>query len=253
MPSIKVMPSVESDPDWTTSPFSTLSPLFRMIETPLRIAVAVPDELGDMADDLAGARAAVGLRVLTCAGQRVDDVAGEMGAIGRRQRGALLALEVIVQDQFVVVLGKDQVDAGPLEVAAEKQMRVRDDDGVRRSVRGVLRKVSTCDMPMECRPEPSAGSLASNLPTKFNGPPQKVNTYIIFNSLSLHITWQAHRETISCLCKSCKFDPAEPSHDEYFCNIQIRKVLHAHQAIKYNISDITCISGELQVIQMYRY
>ena len=94
------------------------------------------DELGDMADHLAGAGAAVGLRIFDMAGQRVDDVAGEMGAIGRRQRGALLALEVIVQDQFVVVLGKDQVDAGPLEVAVEQQMRVRDDDGVRRRVRG---------------------------------------------------------------------------------------------------------------------
>ncbi|HEX3116703.1 MAG TPA: hypothetical protein VHQ48_14590 [Bradyrhizobium sp.] len=45
VPSMKVMPSVEAEPDWTTSPFSTLSPLFRMIETPLRMAVAVPTSL----------------------------------------------------------------------------------------------------------------------------------------------------------------------------------------------------------------
>ena len=63
-------------------------------------------------------------------------IAGEMGAVGRGQRGALLALEVIVQDQFVVVVGEDQIDAGPLEVSVEQQMRVGDDDGVRRNVRG---------------------------------------------------------------------------------------------------------------------
>ena len=163
MPSIKVMPSVESEPDWTTSPFSTLSPLFRMIETPLRIAVAVPDELGDMADHLADARAAVRLRVLVVAGKRVDDVAGEVGAIGRRQRGALLALEVILQDQFAIVPGKDQVDAGPLEVAVEQQLRVRDDNGARRSMGRVRRNGLDVDV-RNAAPEPSTGSLASNLP-----------------------------------------------------------------------------------------
>jgi hypothetical protein len=41
-----------------------------------------------------------------------------------------------VQDQFVVVVGQDQVDAGSLELSAEQQLRVGDDDGIRRSVRG---------------------------------------------------------------------------------------------------------------------
>ena len=89
-----------------------------------------------MADHLAGAGAAIGLRIFHMAGQRVDDVAGEMGAIGRRQRDALFTLEVILHDPFVVVPGEDQVDAGPLEVAVEQQIRVRDDDGARRRVRG---------------------------------------------------------------------------------------------------------------------
>jgi len=69
-----------------------------------------------VADHLAGARAAASLCELLVAGKRIDDVAGEMGAIGRRQRGALLALEVILQDQFAVVPGQDQVDAGSLEI-----------------------------------------------------------------------------------------------------------------------------------------
>ena len=63
------------------------------------------------------AGAAVGLRELGVPGQRVDDVAGEVGAIGRGQRGALLALEVIVQHEFAVAAGEDQVDARALEVA----------------------------------------------------------------------------------------------------------------------------------------
>jgi hypothetical protein len=39
---MKVRPSVEFEPDSTTSPFSTLSPMLRMIETPLRTMVALP-------------------------------------------------------------------------------------------------------------------------------------------------------------------------------------------------------------------
>ncbi len=64
------------------------------------------------------------------AGQRIDEIAGEMRAVGRGQRRALLGLEIIVQDEFVIVLGQDQIDAGPLEVCVEKQMRVRNNDRV---------------------------------------------------------------------------------------------------------------------------
>jgi len=64
------------------------------------------------------------------AGERVDEIAGQMRAIGRGQRRALLAPEVIVKHQFGVVLGQDQVDAGPFEVRVEKQMRVGNDDRV---------------------------------------------------------------------------------------------------------------------------
>ena len=73
-----------------------------------------------MADNPGDARAAVGLGIVDMAGQRVDNGAGEMGAVGRGQRGALLALEVVVQDQFAVVVGQDQVDAGPLEICVEQ-------------------------------------------------------------------------------------------------------------------------------------
>ena len=80
-----------------------------------------------------------------------------MGAIGRRQRSALLALEVIVQDQFVVVFGKDQVKAGSLEISVEKQLRVRNDNGIRRSVRGARRNRLDMDVRIGMRPRPSAG------------------------------------------------------------------------------------------------
>ena len=88
-------------------------------------------ELGDVADDLASVVDVRGLRVFDMARKRVDDVAGEMSAVGRRQRCAVLALEVIVHDQFVVVLGKDQVDAGPLEVSVEQQLGIRNRDAAR--------------------------------------------------------------------------------------------------------------------------
>ena len=90
-----------------------------------------------MADHLAGAGVAVGLRIVDVAGQRIDEIAGEVGAIGGRQCGPLLALEVIVQDQLLVVLGKDEVDARPLEVAVEEQLCVGNDDRARRSVGGM--------------------------------------------------------------------------------------------------------------------
>ena len=77
-------------------------------------------KLGDMADHLAGPGAAVCLGIVDITGQRVDELAGEVGAIRRCQRGALFAFEVILQNQFVVVLGQNKVDAGPFEVALEQ-------------------------------------------------------------------------------------------------------------------------------------
>ena len=41
-----------------------------------------------------------------------------------------------MQDQFLVVVGQHQVDAGALEVSAEQQLSVGDDDGIRGSMRG---------------------------------------------------------------------------------------------------------------------
>jgi hypothetical protein len=88
-----------------------------------------------MADYLSRSRAACGLGVFGVAGQRDDEIAGEMRAIGRCQRRPLLALEVGVQDQFLVVVGKDQVDAGALEVAVKEQLRVGNDDRICRRMR----------------------------------------------------------------------------------------------------------------------
>ena len=92
-------------------------------------------ELGDVADDLARGRGAARLAVLNMTGERVDEIAGQVSAIGGCQRRALLALEVIVKDQFAVVVGQDQVDARPLEVRIEKQVRVGNDDRVRGNLR----------------------------------------------------------------------------------------------------------------------
>jgi hypothetical protein len=80
-----------------------------------------------------------------------------VGAIGRRQRGALLALEVIVQHQFMVVPGKHQVDAGPLEVSVEQQLRVGNNDGVRGNMRRV--RADRLDMGVPVRVQTRAVSV----------------------------------------------------------------------------------------------
>ena len=127
------------------------------------------DELGDMADHMAGGDAAVGLRVFGVAGQRVDEIAGEMGAIGRRQRGALLALEVIVQHQLLLVVGKHEVDAGPLEISVEEQLRVRNDDGACGRVRRVRGNAFHMGMPIGMQARP----VSSKLGVEFAGVVQR--------------------------------------------------------------------------------
>ena len=110
-----------------------------------------------MADDLGGIRRASCLGVLNMPCQRVDNIAGEVGAIGRRQRGALLALEIIAQDELLVVLGKNQVDAGSLEISVKEQLCVRDDNRVRRSVR--RRNGLDVDVPVGMRTQAISGQL----------------------------------------------------------------------------------------------
>ena len=75
-----------------------------------------------MADNLGGIRRASRLGVLNMTCRRVDNIAGEVGTIGRRKRSALLASEVILQDQFVVVLGNNQVDAGSPKISVKRQI-----------------------------------------------------------------------------------------------------------------------------------
>ena len=86
-----------------------------------------------MTDDVVRARVcAAGVAVLDIAGERVDEVAGQMRAVGRGQRLVLLALEVVMQDELAVVAGQDQVDARALEIGVEQEMRVGNDDRIRR-------------------------------------------------------------------------------------------------------------------------
>jgi hypothetical protein len=58
-----------------------------------------------------------------------------MRSVGRGQRLVLLALEVVVQDEFIVVVGQDEVAARTLEIGAEQKMRVGNDDRIRRRMR----------------------------------------------------------------------------------------------------------------------
>jgi len=54
-----------------------------------------------------------------------------MRAVGRRERGPLLALEIVGQDHVAAVDRQDQVNTGSLEIGIEQKMRVRNDDGSR--------------------------------------------------------------------------------------------------------------------------
>ena len=147
-------------------------------------------QLGDMADEGGDAGAAVGLRELGVTGQRVDEVAGEVSAIGRSQRGALLAPEVIMQHQFAVAVGEDQIEARPLEVAVEQQVGIRNDNGVGRRMR---RNAVDVDRTMEMRTMAVRQHIG-----KFAGQTQngtvaaKVNIYTILKGLSLLITGRCH-------------------------------------------------------------
>jgi len=103
-----------------------------MIGDAVAYRACAADELGEVADHLAGARAAASLCELLVASKRVDDVAGKMGTIGRRQRGALLALEVVLQQPVRGRPWTGSVDAGSLEISVEQQFRVGNDDGADR-------------------------------------------------------------------------------------------------------------------------
>ena len=82
-----------------------------------------------------------------------------------------------MQDQFSIILRKDQINAGPREFSAEKQMRVRDDDRIRRNVRSMKR----LDVAVAVRM--MAEAVNGNFGVKFarviQGPTAMVNKYII--------------------------------------------------------------------------
>ena len=52
----------------------------------------------------------------------------------------------------MVVFGKDQVNAGSLEIAVEKQLRVRNDNRARRNVRSLRSDALDMGMRMGMRP-----------------------------------------------------------------------------------------------------
>jgi hypothetical protein len=56
-----------------------------------------------------------------------------MRAVGRSERGAV-PLEVVVNDKFVVIPGKDQVRAGSFVIGVEQKLGVGNDDGIGRRV-----------------------------------------------------------------------------------------------------------------------
>jgi len=62
-----------------------------------------------------------------------------------------------MQDEFAIVLGQDQVDAGTLEVRVEQELRIGNDDRVRRRMRmaGVKMDIGMGGAPMASRRNPA--------------------------------------------------------------------------------------------------
>ena len=81
-----------------------------------------------MADDLRRGGTGRGLRILDVTRERADDVAGEVGAIGRGDRGALVAPEIIVNDEVMAVVRQHEIETRALELAVEDQVGVGNDD-----------------------------------------------------------------------------------------------------------------------------
>ena len=116
----------------------------------------------------------------------VDEVAGEVGAVRRSEHGALLAPEVILQNQFAVAAAQDKIDARPLEVAVEEQIGIRNDNGVGRCMR---RNAVDADRTMEMHTMVARQHIGKLTGQTQNGTiAAKVNIYIKFDSLDLHIT-----------------------------------------------------------------
>ena len=59
----------------------------------------------------------------------------------------------------MVVFGKDQIDAGPPEVTVEKQLRVGDDDRIRRRVRRMRSNGFDMAMPIGMQAPTISGKL----------------------------------------------------------------------------------------------
>ena len=79
---MKVRPSVELEPDVDDVALFDVVALVQNNRDAVTRGGRGAGKLGDVADNLADARAAVRLGVLNVACQRVDDIAGKMGAIG---------------------------------------------------------------------------------------------------------------------------------------------------------------------------
>jgi hypothetical protein len=72
-----------------------------------------------MTNHLADAGAAIGLCELGVARQCIDDIAGEPRPVRGCQTCAMIALEVIPDQEMAIVPRNLQVQTGPLEVSRE--------------------------------------------------------------------------------------------------------------------------------------
>jgi hypothetical protein len=79
----------------------------------------------------------------------------------------------------LIVLGKDQIDAGLFEIAVEKQLCIRDDDRTCRSMGRMRRNAFDMGMAIGMRAQAINEILCVEFTSVIQWPPQMVNICII--------------------------------------------------------------------------
>ncbi len=87
-----------------------------------------------MPDQLGGGRTVRRLGVFEVPGQCLNDFGVKRCALGRDQRRTFLAAKIIVHHHAMVSIRDDQVDARLLVVSGKQQMRIWNDDGIRKTM-----------------------------------------------------------------------------------------------------------------------
>jgi hypothetical protein len=109
----------------------------------------------------------------------------------------------------VVVPGKDQVDARPLEIAVEQKLCVRDNDRIRRRVGGVSRNRLDMRVPVGVQARAIGGKLGVEFACLIQKGHRKWLIYNL-NDLNLHIIGISIAKPSPACASPPQLDPEEP-------------------------------------------